>query len=388
MPYASVNELPKSVKDKLKGKKLRQFKDVVNSQLAAGKSEAVAFASAWSVVQKKQIDVINDMPDDVRAKIPSRDGKQTWLSAYRRSYREGATKEVASARAWHYLEMAGYAPDEYGEWIKPGDEGSEENMFKRFLEWFKTEKALSLSDVHAETALGNDKKKKKEVEKAEYQGREVELDKPFRTPDESKKFAVYVKDGDSVKIVRFGDPDMEIKRDDPEARASFRARHKCDTQKDKTSAAYWSCKMWESGATVSDVTKEDHFEIQAEVIEKNEDERLVYGWASIIQENGQDIIDRQGDVIKSDDLVSAAHEFITEYREAKAMHKGDRIGDVVESMVFTKEVQKALGIDLGKVGWFIGMKIHDDKVWKSFRDGELQAFSIGGSAQPVEIEQE
>lgn len=60
-------------------------------------------------------------------------------------------------------------------------------------------------------------------EKAEYQGREVELDKPFRTPKESKKFAVYVKDGDTVKIVRFGDSDMEIKRDDPQARANFRA---------------------------------------------------------------------------------------------------------------------------------------------------------------------
>ena len=42
-----------------------------------------------------------------------------------------------------------------------------------------------------------------EIEKAEYQGREVELNKPFRTPNESKKFAVYVQDGDVVKIVRF-----------------------------------------------------------------------------------------------------------------------------------------------------------------------------------------
>lgn len=74
---------------------------------------------------------------------------------------------------------------------------------------------------------------------------EKPLNKPFRTPKGPKKFAVYVKNksGNTV-IVRFGDPNMEIKRDDPERRKSFRARHKCDSQKDKTKAAYWSCRMW------------------------------------------------------------------------------------------------------------------------------------------------
>jgi len=42
----------------------------------------------------------------------------------------------------------------------------------------------------------------------------------------------------------FGDPNMEIRKDNPEARKSFRARHKCDTAKDKTTARYWSCRMW------------------------------------------------------------------------------------------------------------------------------------------------
>ena len=81
--------------------------------------------------------------------------------------------------------------------------------------------------------------------KAEYQGREVTLNKPFRTKGGSKKFAVYVKnDAGNVVIVRFGDPNMEIKRDDPEARKNFRARHNCADAKDRTKAAYWSCRMW------------------------------------------------------------------------------------------------------------------------------------------------
>lgn len=84
---------------------------------------------------------------------------------------------------------------------------------------------------------------------AEYQGKSVSLNKPSRIgkgePGHGrKKFKVYVKDGSKVKKVMFGDPNMEIRKDNPEARKSFRARHKCDTASDKTSARYWSCKMW------------------------------------------------------------------------------------------------------------------------------------------------
>ena len=80
---------------------------------------------------------------------------------------------------------------------------------------------------------------------AEYQGRKVTLNKPFRTPNGPKKFAVYTKKGNgNVVIVRFGDPNMKIKKSDPARRKSFRARHKCDTAKDKTTPRYWSCKMW------------------------------------------------------------------------------------------------------------------------------------------------
>ena len=86
---------------------------------------------------------------------------------------------------------------------------------------------------------------KRSSKAAEYQGRKVKLGKPFRTPDGPKKFSVYVKNekGNVVKV-NFGDPNMEIKRDNPERRKSFRARHKCDTPGPRWKARYWSCKMW------------------------------------------------------------------------------------------------------------------------------------------------
>ena len=71
------------------------------------------------------------------------------------------------------------------------------------------------------------------------------LNKPFRTPDGPKKFSVYVKnDKGNVVKVNFGDPNMSIKRDNPERRKSFRARHNCDNSGPKWKARYWSCKFW------------------------------------------------------------------------------------------------------------------------------------------------
>jgi hypothetical protein len=68
--------------------------------------------------------------------------------------------------------------------------------------------------------------------------------KPKRDVQGGKKFAVAAKEGDEVKLVRFGDANMTIKKHDPERRKSFRARHKCDEKKSKLSAGYWACRSW------------------------------------------------------------------------------------------------------------------------------------------------
>lgn len=91
------------------------------------------------------------------------------------------------------------------------------------------------------------------LERAEYQGRKVVLNSPFRTPGESKKFAVYTRnDKGNVVKVRFGDPDMEIRRDNPDRRRAFRSRHNCDNPGPKWKARYWSCYQWRKGSKVED----------------------------------------------------------------------------------------------------------------------------------------
>jgi hypothetical protein len=85
---------------------------------------------------------------------------------------------------------------------------------------------------------------------AKYKGKAVRLNKPSRirrgqTSYGKKKSQVYVKNS-SGRVIRvtFGDPNMKIKKSNPARRKSFRARHKCATAKDKTTARYWSCKAW------------------------------------------------------------------------------------------------------------------------------------------------
>ena len=91
------------------------------------------------------------------------------------------------------------------------------------------------------------------ITEAEYQGKKVKLNDPIRTSENpKKKFKVYVRDPSSgnIKVVRFGDPGLSIKRDDPGRRRNFRARHNCDNPGPITKARYWSCRM-SSKRTVS-----------------------------------------------------------------------------------------------------------------------------------------
>ena len=97
---------------------------------------------------------------------------------------------------------------------------------------------------------------KSEHKTASDKNKGKKLNKPFRTPGGPKKFSVYVKnDKGNIIKVNFGDPHLSIKRDQPNRRKNFRARHNCDSPGPRTKARYWSCRNWESGRTVSDNLK-------------------------------------------------------------------------------------------------------------------------------------
>lgn len=116
----------------------------------------------------------------------------------------------------------------------------------------------------------------------------------------------------------------------------------------------------------------------AEIIEKKEDQRLVFGWASVIEKDGETVVDSQGDTISEQELEKAFYDFVLNARAAGEMHVRKDAGTLVECIVFTKEKQKALGIDLGQVGAWVGFKL-DGNTFAKVKDGTYKMFSIGGT---------
>lgn len=407
------------------------------------------------------------LPQRYKDMIPASRGQRMFLAVLNSQLGAGKSESVAFASAWAALQRAGFERNDDGKWV---------------------EKQPTMSQVHVPGPMNDEDdddmddkgrgKKPKDyyrkdsgVEKAQYRGRTVPLNKPFRMPSgSSKKFGVYVKDGDRVKRVTFGDPNMEIRRDDPEARANFRARHSCDTATDKTTARYWACRAWEAGTTVSELTKrglnddtfttaaeaavrsmdlglngevhvhqtadgmavympgedhEDYLERMAELagIEyddedeeedaESEDEgllerviggimqaamsyemnkattilkvdaprRIVWGWASVSTVNGNLVTDLQGDTITPTEMSKMADRFMRSARAAKAMHDGDDVGEVVHSFPLTRELAKAFGITTDREGWITGTYIKSDEEWAKVMRGEYKGLSIGGKAK-------
>lgn len=138
--------------------------------------------------------------------------------------------------------------------------------------------------------------------------------------------------------------------------------------------------------TVSDVG------IAGEIIKRDDEARIVYGWAMVVEKNGKAVVDHQGDIIPQAEMEKAAIAFMQNHRVGGILHirKADnsalKVAEVVASFPMTTEIQKAFGLDMGKAGWMIGVKVLDDGIWKMVKEGKLPAFSIGGKGVRVPAE--
>lgn len=113
--------------------------------------------------------------------------------------------------------------------------------------------------------------------------------------------------------------------------------------------------------------------------------RYIRGFASVTDYDGKPVEDWQGDVMDISVARTAAHEFALNARVAKRQHKGEQIGDVVESIIIDDALAKSLGIADKRRGWYIVMDIHDTAVRKDIMAGKLKGFSIGGRGVRVPI---
>jgi hypothetical protein len=181
-----------------------------------------------SEMAREQIQKMHDQLMEVISKIPTVEFED-W------------TKDMIS-KAEIYVQNV-YDFVKYYEPGKYEDDDEEESYAK-----FKYEDPMS-GEVYTYNRKGVYRKNGKILryvgKASKYQGKTVTLNKPFRTPKGPKKFSVYVKNekGNVVKV-NFGDPNMKIKKNIPERRKSFRARHNCDNPGPKYKARYWSCKAW------------------------------------------------------------------------------------------------------------------------------------------------
>lgn len=126
------------------------------------------------------------------------------------------------------------------------------------------------------------------------------------------------------------------------------------------------------------------WEFTFEVAKADADQQLIFGWASIVQEGDHLVVDHQNDMILPEDLEKGVYDFVLEARAHGDSHKTIGTGRLVESMMFTKEKQAALGVTLKNdqgqqiVGWWAGFKVDSADVWARHKSGDLPEFSIGG----------
>ncbi len=127
------------------------------------------------------------------------------------------------------------------------------------------------------------------------------------------------------------------------------------------------------------------------VMKSDDEKMLAFGWASVaIRADGEVVEDWQGDIIEPDELERAVYDYVRLYRDGGEMHERGGVAELVESVVFTEDKMRVMGIPENTlpVGWWIGFKVTDPDVWEKVKGGTYSMFSIEGEAERVEVTDE
>lgn len=122
----------------------------------------------------------------------------------------------------------------------------------------------------------------------------------------------------------------------------------------------------------------------------DEDKRLAFGWAYVTHDkDGQVAVDKSGEFVDDyEEIEKAAYNFVIKSRAGDADHSNVQVSDMVESMVFTPDKIKKMGLPEGVLptGWWVGFRINDDELWKSVKDGKRLAFSVHGKGTKKQVD--
>lgn len=123
---------------------------------------------------------------------------------------------------------------------------------------------------------------------------------------------------------------------------------------------------------------------EGEISKIDEDKRQVFGWASIVELDGEPIVDLQGDYIDIDEIEKSAYDYVVKSRKGGEMHRRDgeapvHVSDMIESFLVTPEKKEKMGLpDSVPTGWWVGYQINDDEAWNLVKSGKRTGFSIHG----------
>lgn len=127
------------------------------------------------------------------------------------------------------------------------------------------------------------------------------------------------------------------------------------------------------------------------IYKKDNDRRLVFGWANVaIRVDGEQIQDLQDDIIDPENLAEAAYNYVLNFRAGGEEHNPGlrNKARLVESCVFTTEKMNAMGLPEGILpqGWWIGFYVDDDDAWEKIKNGDYLMFSIEGTGRRIPLE--
>lgn len=294
-----------------------------------------------------------EVPEAVIALIEGAEGATIFASTFRAALKNGTDESSAYATAWEALSKAGYA------------------QFGPDAKWRRISKAAA-----ALPAVGD----------------LIDFDDDHFSDKGPASGTVAAVIRNSV-VIDFGDgtpEDLEV--------IDWRfvaSKAKAERREKPNGKVAWSVHGKPDEPPADDVAKctatsPDRFTLSANICKVDDDQRLVFGWFSIVEIDGKPVTDREGDRISPTELETAAYGHVLNARVASDTHALIGVGDLIESCVFTAEKQKAMltsliamdipaMLDLCCVGWWGGYHITDDKVWAEIKAGNYVSFSIGGT---------
>lgn len=197
--------------------------------------------------------------------------------------------------------------------------------------------------------------------------------------------------GDGVAVLRFADPVLEKRHADllamgatsnfdeflPHVTLTY---HPGDTDIDKVEP--YTGPLIFSGESFHELDPDSgHTQTHCTLLKgaADDEQRIAYGWASVWEFNGREVTDLQDDRLDVPTMVDAFQAFMENTRDAKVLHAGREVGQVVYGFPLTREIADAMGLKTKRYGTIIGMRVDDDDAWSDVKAGRLRMFSVGGT---------